>query len=176
MSTYFGNNDSGSTSNTLAGSYSWYFAAGYACPGTGNQTLLSLDINVAKIASGNFRMAVYTDAGNFVAQWDAEYAPGSTGWYSITSFVNQGGSPITPTLVGGNMYILIITTDGTHEVYHDTAGANTCGLITTDYTGGFPATITPAGSSTREYCVRALVEPAAAGGLSIPVAMHYYME
>lgn len=165
MATYFGNNSNGDDYNVFGLNY--YNAAGYACPDTGPQDVLALDGNAQDAGtSGNMRCAIFTAAGAFVMQWDAEYRPSGAGWLSKSAFVDQGGSPIaTPQLTGGDTYLLCLTGDGGdfNTRYH--AVASGLGKHSgAEYTGGFPANLPASSDATRSPCIRCLVEPAAAGG------------
>jgi len=159
---YFGNNDNGD-SNDVSYGYSWWTDAGYVCPGVGVVDVVSLDINIADIASGNVRCAIFDTSKNFVMQWDNQYAPGGTGWMSKTAFTDQGGTPIdTPQLTGGTTYLLVLTDDGTVKFYFQTS--STSSIIATDYTAGFPAALSGESAHTLEVCIRCAVET---GGGSI---------
>jgi len=173
--TYFGNNDDGAGQNPFNASWTWFLVVGYTCPGTGLQNLITLDININTVDTGNIRMAIYDTVGNFIAQWDDQYTPGGTGWFAKTSFVDEGEAPINPQLTGGVNYILAATQDGagsTHSIKYDTVGENTVKYVTSDYTEGFPDPIVISSpASDREFCFRAGVEPAAAGGSIVPILL-----
>ncbi len=159
--TYFGKNDNGD-GNDVSYGYSWWTNAGYVCPGTGAQNVITLDVNIADVASGNVRLAIFDASKNFVMQWDNQYAPGGTGWMAKTSFADQGGSPIAnPQLTGGTTYLLVMTDDGTVKFYFQTG--STSSIIGTDYTAGFPASLSGESPHTLELAIRCGVEPAAGG-------------
>jgi hypothetical protein len=160
--TYFGNNDNGATANNMF-AYTWWLAAGYVCPGSVLQNLVTLDLNISAVASGNVRCAIYTAAGVFVAQWDTEKDPSGAGWLAVTSFVDRSGTPITPQLTGGDSYLLVSTGDGTVSYYYDTVASGLVKIDYTDYTGGFPVSLGPS-DQTREPCIRCGVEPPSGGG------------
>lgn len=175
--TYFGNNDAGSNSANAA-NYVWWYTAGYACPGTGLQDVVTLDLNtyLYDSGSGNMRCAIFTAAGAFVTQWATEVDV-EPEWNEVTSFVDQGGSPHSPQLTGGDTYLLVVSGDGNHELYYDLVDSgNAEAIYDQDYTGGFPANLPASSNEVREICIRCGVQPAAAAsGVSIPKVMYYYM-
>jgi len=169
VATFFGNNDSG-TANTTLSAYTWWLVAGYACPNTGLQNVTTLDINIANIGdgTGHARLAIYTFAGAFVAQWDTEKVAAGTGWLVGTAFVDRAAAPINPVqLTGGASYLLVATGDygvDNMKFYYDAVASGLAKLDFTDYTANFPATI-PGGADndTHEICIRCGVEPAGGG-------------
>lgn len=173
--TYFGHEQL-TGDNTTMDVYSKYFLAGYTCPGSGTQNVVSLELGVAGVsAAANARMAIYTVAGAFVTQWETELQPGnSTHWEAVTSFVNQAGAPHSPTLTGGASYLLVVSCDSAGKISVYYTATSECARNGSEYTGGYPATINNVDVSSVEFAMRCGVEPAAAGGSIVPLAMHHY--
>ncbi len=163
--TYFGNQTSATSNST--GAYAWRLVAGYTCPGSGAQDISTLEIEVAALGVGNLRAAIYEIDGTFITQWDAEKDPAGIGWLAVTDFVDQGGTPHSPQLTGGTNYQLVVTGDNSVEVGVNVVTTGLVKLVTTDYTGGFPASLTGGSDHAREYTIRCGVEPAAAGGIVV---------
>lgn len=154
-------------------------AAGYACPGTGAQTVKALEFKTewTTEASTEISMGIYPagGGGNLICETTAKKFTGLTatpvwvGWNNteITWYVGT-------TLTGGTTYVLAIASDATiypqcteslpngtwHYNFGDVAGALT--------------TPEPAGNDhTTEVDLRCGVEPAASG-VSIPLLMGTY--
>ena len=165
--TYFGNNDNGDGYGDAT--YTRWLQAGYSCPGSGTQNVITLDLNIAAIDTGTLRCAIYDSDHNFVTQWDAAKTPGGTGWLAVTDFVDQGGSPHSPQLTGGATYYLVTTGSSgvTQEIRWDGVASGIAQRTGASYVDGFPASIADDFDTTREYCIRAGVEPAAPGGIVV---------
>ena len=167
--TFFGNDAAGGAALNLS-SYMWLLAAGYACPGSGNQTVLSLDINMHDADyGGQVRCAIFTAAGAFVAQWDAAYTPAAGGWYEVGAFHAQDNTTdITPVLTGGATYFLCV---GGAAGYYIRVNEVVSGVgkvyYTSSYLTGFPANLPALDNQTREPCIRCGVEAAAGGGVGL---------
>lgn len=163
--TYFGNNTDGDGSYSGSG----YVHINnpdyidYVCPGSGNQVIRELGVRAYLVGSGNVRVAIYNLARELIAQGAAEMAVtgGDSVWYTHTSFVDSGGSPIaSPIIVGGTSYLLAVTADGTNVAIRSvsvTSGYEK--YISVDYTGGFPASIAAGSDSSYQACRRCGVEP-----------------
>ena len=174
--TYFGgvSNSStgaplGSSTDTLSGFVIGSDATNttYAkCPGSGTKTIVEMGAYVSYSGgSGNqVRIAIYnagtgTGGGTnatFVAQTALVNVPGtSLGWAEATSgFLNQSLSPITPTITGGNLYLLVITetsVGGTISFGYGTVASSNNMYLSGNYSSGFPATITLGSNDGTEF-------------------------
>lgn len=141
--------------NVVALNYSTEFT----CPGTGNKTLKGIYF-WGKSGGGtaaNVRLAVYdnsTTVPSLIAQGSAQFSVSSTtaAWIGHTAFVDFGGSPITPTLVGGTKYRLGWTNETNDSQFGYVSGASDAWkYIVADETGGFSATQTFASFTNSSY-------------------------
>jgi hypothetical protein len=133
------------------------YASSYVTvPGSGSASVVSLgmycrsDNNTAK-----FRLAIYgpvdgTHNNQLVMQGATALtapllSPVALSWVESTSFTNSSGTPISsPVLTGGAKYRLVASAKADNVVFF---GYGTGGTHNhwggTDYTGGFPATLSP---------------------------------
>jgi hypothetical protein len=146
---YFGV-QTGATSEGFSG-YPWYnvSSAGsvLVCPGSGIQHVKELAAKVFVLSgqSGNVRVAIYSTEPDpsLIAQGSAEVSvTGETAaWVGHTSFVDENGDAINPTITGGSSYYLIASADGNVEISSNEIGADCSKFKAGDYTGGFPANL-----------------------------------
>lgn len=173
--TYFGKNENGSNAQSPNG-YTYSNDNSnivYTCPGSGNQEVKEIGARIYNLSTGNIRLAIYDASLNFVCQGSAEIAvgplvSGGTAWVSHTSFVDQGGSPMTPNLAGGTAYIIALTADSSSvDCWFDvvTDGYMKTESGTGEATGGYPASLDQGGNDTHSWCMRVGVEPASAGSI-----------
>jgi len=111
-----------------------------------------------------------------VAYADTEKAaPAAYGWvYWETANITYAGGYTS--LTGGTAYWLVVTGDGASVLVAATDGHSSgdSAYVSADYTGGFADPIAAGTNSTKWPSIKCGVEPAAASGLSIPVAMAHY--
>lgn len=148
--------------------------AAFTCPGTGSQNIVSLSVYARKAsgAGGNMRCAIYDTSNNLISQHTAEFiVDGVAGWYGTAQAVSSVG-PLT----GGTNYKLIVSCDNSISEWSNYSGGTNGDFSwgANDYTGGFPATRAAGSNTSAIYLIRCGVEPAAAGGLSIPLVMQSY--
>lgn len=150
---YFGNNVLGGTQ--LAGVFT--ITRPYVCPGTGPQTVTSLEIYASGVGTGAVRMGIYDSAGTtLICQGTA--AVTTVAGPSFQGHLGQVNiTPNPTTLTGGTTYLLSITQNATGNMRYST-GTSLTEYNTTDFTAGMPATATRTTAST--------VEPALRVGLS----------
>lgn len=137
----------------------------YTCPGVGTRTVTELSHYCKnRGATTSIRLGIYDIAGNLLYQGDSAATISSTSnsWVGHTSFLDSGGSPATPQLIGGTNYIIVVAMkDGGVSYTHITAGVvgNSTKGIAGDQTGGLPTTISiaPGNGNTLEMCTRCLV-------------------
>lgn len=165
--TYFGycNSSTGAGTGTVhcgfADKTDWT-TAGYACPGTGNQTLVTLGIEADAAGGGNLRMAIYSGTALICYAGGTEKAS-IVGWLSWTNA--ELTWVVGTTLVGGTTYKLVFTSDANTGAL-GTGGlpADTMRYLANDYTGSaWPDPIAAGTGYTTEYNIRCGVEPAAGG-------------
>ena len=171
MPTYFGYV---STFNNWSANANYWFRNkgyidGFTCPGSGNQVVKELSI-YAKSAGGtpgNIQVAIFDSSHNLLGQGVAEVTVDSTiaAWVGHLTQADITPNPLT--IVGGTQYDLAFAQDSNDVQYNYTTGsAGDYTYGTTDYTGGFPATLNDGSDSVNKRPIRCGVDPAA-GGLSI---------
>jgi hypothetical protein len=146
----------------------------FVCPGTGNQTIKELSVMAHKDSGApNGRVAIYNSAGTTkICEGTAEFALAGTTdtWQGHLTQADMTPNPAT--LVGGTAYIIVVTFDATQVGTTHGDASNTSGVYgLSDYTGGFPASLSAAGQT---YCwpVRCGVEPPAAGTILRQMMQH----
>ena len=178
MATYFGNQTyDGLDFYASARCVQWY-ASGYTCPGSGNQTVKELSA-YAQIQSGacNIRLGIYDSSNNLVGYGTSEVAASTTaGWQGhLTESAVQAAAGGSCTLTGGSTYKLVLTDDSSSfNIYYgyDWSSAPDTSFKDTEYTGGFPATLPSPDGTFSGYCaaIRCGVD-AEVGGTAYP---YYY--
>jgi hypothetical protein len=183
MADYFGNNTDGTSSSSNWGNLAFYNVTAYiayTCPGSGSRNLTELGVRCSIASgSGNVRVAIYDadpdGAGSLIAQGSAEINVSSNtdAWYTHTSFVDGSGDPVSPALTGGVNYTLVVSGDTRALSWrYDSVTSGYARFSSTDYTGGFPDSISGWSNSSGKICVRAGVE---AGGASpVPLFDYYF--
>lgn len=166
MATFFGWNDD--QTNYLEG-YNGYWirnSTGYifTCPGSGTQVVQEISaLTAVSSGTGQFRMAIYNSSNSKVCE--------GTGLVSITNTTrawngHMSPSAITPNpanLTGGATYkIALYDHTSVLRIYY-TSVASTITYGANDYSAGFPSTLAEGTSSAERVCIRASVDPAAAG-------------
>jgi hypothetical protein len=139
--------------------YRMNVAIPYTCPGTGFYDVQSLGVYIDRQGAdaGNIRCALYDLSYNLICQWNAEAAAGgSVAWVEVALSASA-------VVMGGQQYLFAISTDaaGNPRVGYSAGTAGDWAALTTDYTGGFPATITePTTALAVHYLVRCGILPA----------------
>jgi hypothetical protein len=151
-------------------------ATGYVCPGSGSYNLTSLGAYTAGGGvSGYIRLALYSDSGNLIVEASAkkQVTNDSIHWEEFTTFTWHSGTQLT----GGAGYRLASNRSGLTPLYYrSVTNASKYASSKTYCDNGFPATDADmqVNALSMEWAIRATVEAAAGGGLSIPVAMADY--
>lgn len=141
MATYFGNTTTAGAGDANAYNRVWYKL--YAAPsGTWVLSELSAYVKVPGATPTEIRVAIYTEAGAFVAQTGAiAVSNTSNEWKGATTFVDQSKTAMAaPSITGGaNYYICVSAKDGLECTVGYQSEAGTW-LLSTDYSVGFPST------------------------------------
>jgi hypothetical protein len=169
--TYFGD-ETTTVANWDTGDSGIAFGLLRACPLSGTPTVKELGAYL-KNSVGNVRLALFNSSKAFVCQGNAEIAVGVEGWHTHTSFTNQAGSPITPTIIAGDNYYIVASFDSSLTNVHYASGGSTYYQLSSDYTGGYPATLTFDHESGNTFTLRCGVEEVASG-VSVPTLMASY--
>ncbi len=173
--TYFGNcNSSTGVGNGVdsinTGSEMDWIAAGYVCPGSGNQTLKKMGVQ-ARSAGTYVLMGIYNSGGNLVAHSTAKKQTLLCDNASDNVWTEWDDTEITwdigSSLTGGSTYRLVVAFASNPGVWGTGSQANgTSKYVAGDVTNtGMPSTL-PAGSDyTQLLNIRAAVEPAAGASI-----------
>jgi hypothetical protein len=177
--TYFGfcNSSTGAGTGVAHCGYAWgsqWTTAGYVCPGTGDQTLVTLGIEADGADTTHIRMAIYNTSRGLVCYATSE-KDSAVGWVSWDN--TEITWVIGTKLTGGTAYLLVVSADGNPGALGTgSLPADTLRYISNEYTSSAFADPIAAGTGyTTEYNMRCGVEPAAAGGGSVvpQIMMHY---
>lgn len=191
MSTYFGVTDTGDgvdSSNSGLTTFNYAASVGsysFVCPGSGNQTLDSLEAYVRSTSGATVyaRLAIYAGAGasrgNLVAQGATDISVSSTdyAWRSTTSFKDKDGNALASvTLTGGSTYTLAMSWSGSALASGRVAvtsgeGKYLSGNYTAANSANFPETLADGNNLTLIYTVRAGVTSASSSA-AIPVFLN----
>ena len=175
MATWFGQcnaatgADAGGSGGLTLGQETAWLAAGYVCPGSGSQDIVTIGMEMWYSATNNIRMGIYNASGDLVVQTDAkvanggeevwdDWAAGDLTWHIGTS------------LTGGATYRIVCAGQTGCSVFGVSLTSGDIQETSTDYTAGLPATLPAANDWTVSTNTHVLVEPAAAGGI-VPQAM-----
>ena len=132
----------------------------FTCPGTGNKNLMALYVWACSGGGtpAHFRLAIYDNQGttaNLIAQGSAEILVNSLSpaWLGHTAFTDSAGNPISPILVGGTAYRIVVSTDGSDCEIGYKSGTSGDWLYDSgvDETGGYPATYAVGSLSNSSY-------------------------
>jgi hypothetical protein len=133
--------------------------ATYTSVSAGTITKLETWMKSGGTSKGNFRMSLYDTSNNLICQHSAEVTILST----ESTFDWKGDSQAltgTCTVSASTNYRIAISYDSTNT--HACVDSVTSGdfqYLNTDYTGGFPASISPDTNSTTSYHFRVTVQP-----------------
>lgn len=127
----------------------------FACPGTGTRVLDEMGVYSDANSNNDYRIAIYTAAGAFVAQTDKlSFIPSGVKWFTSSSFLNQAKAPLSPVnLTGGSNYIMAISATGTDTIYYKTVTGGAYN-VTDAATNGYPATLPSATTTNEDFGVR----------------------
>jgi len=166
--TYFGycDPDTGAPSGIVTcntGQEIDWITAGYACPGTGSQNVITLGVYHESGSAVNVNLAIYAGTTLIAYGTSKKTAVITQSW---TSWSNAELTWVVgTTLTGGTTYKLVLASAS------NSSPGGTTGLAsgTSKYQGGdytdTPASPLPAGTNyTHEISIRCGVEPAAGGG------------
>ena len=173
--TYFGycDPDTGvGTGTTNLNSYAEidWVAAGYVCPGSGSQNIITLGVETLVVGYYT-RVAIYDAANDLVVEANAKKAAVAFAWVSWTAA--ELTWYVGTALTGGATYRIAVTCSGNCGIM-GTVISSSERYIAGDHTdSGFDA-ILGAGSIYQDtYNLRCGVEPAAGGGVVPQAMMHY---
>jgi hypothetical protein len=141
------------------------------CPGTGKQSVKSLDAYVVNNGDpANIRLALYTPDGTFVCQGASQVSVTAVAydwaWFGHTTFVDAAGGPISdPQIDGGSDYLIAVSADGPIISYRISSCASGGMMKDLDSTPGFPSPLGTGYTAMEcdQYMLRCGVEPAGAG-------------
>jgi hypothetical protein len=164
--TYFGPQTDSATDNDSVAAINAPVAA-YACPGSGNQTVVELSF---LYGSGKLLIGIYNSSGTTLIC--SGTASVSVTGSSLSWQGHLGAANITPnpaTLVGGTSYLIVAAYGGSISIHYgyDSPGGNPAWYSNADYTtSGLPASISPTGNNSELVCIRCGVTPAVGGGMN----------
>lgn len=141
MATYFGQTTTAGMGEGNLYNRIWYQL--FAAPsGTWTLAELSAYVKVPGATPTTMRMAIYTEAGAFVAQTDGiAVSNTSYAWVGGTSFLDQAkGAIAAPSITGGANYYLCSSSQDGLDCTIGFQNGSSGWLLSTDYSGGFPAT------------------------------------
>jgi hypothetical protein len=137
---------------TIGGNYdsndaSYTFGFQFTCPGTVHYDLNSMLLYC--MGTGNIRLAIYSsDKSTLIYQGSAEVAVGaSVSWCGHTGI--SGAE-----LVGGTTYWLCFSCDNNAILPYYVSGGTINYQVSSDFTGGFPASVTLGSSLARTYSAK----------------------
>jgi len=141
----------------------------FACTLTGTLDKITLYVRNNNVGKGVI-CAVYDADDNRVGGQSDEAAPPQAA-FAWVDFVFSG---VKPSLVDGNTYYLTFMSEGYVYVKVGEEAEEDSERDTSVVYGTFPASVTFAGWSSRPLSIYGTYT--SAGGLSIPVAMHHYLQ
>jgi hypothetical protein len=145
----------------------YWATAGYACPGSGSQNVVSIGVELNE-SGGNFRVGVYSGT-TLIVEANVEKSKVGGGWLEWTAAASELTWHVGTALTGGTTYKILVTTD-TNSAFTGSTGrpANTLSYASGDYTAGMPDPSPAASTYTYEPNLRCGVEAAAGGGATYP--------
>lgn len=138
----------------------------FTCPGSGAVPLVSLAAYLKGNGLNGYVRVAIASSSSLLAQGSAKLsvtAAAGEAWFEHTTFTDDGGTPVTPNLTGGNNYFILTTFTEAQQAYIDGTPSKDFIFRNTELTDGFPDPIDlVAGASTPyRYVMRAGVETGA---------------
>ena len=164
--TYFGTNVDEPGYTDIGGYTVGNLTATFTCPGTGSQDVVELSCRAFYVGTQTYvRLSIYTSDGSTkICEGVGKTAlPSSIGWVGHGSLMSNALTPTTPTLTGGDTYLVRASFDGSgNQANICTSSGSGDGYSSSDYYDGYPSTAPSLSDLPGLMCIRVGVQPSSA--------------